>query len=227
MKSPPDPASVVADGKPRFRGRLHEVAFFLAVPAGVILIALANSFTARVAAAVYAGSLVGLYGASAAYHCHGWTPGARRRMKRLDHSMIFVLIAGTYTPLALLVLHPPWSTVLLIVVWGGAAAGIALKMVNIDGFRALSGTLYIALGWIVILQVPQLVHGLSNVALPLIMLGGLMYTLGAIVLHGHKPDPAPATFGYQEVWHAMVIAGSVCHYSAIMLVLLSVRGTIA
>ena len=223
MKTPPDPASLVADGKPRFRGRLHEVAFFLAIPAGIALIAVADSFIARVAAAVYASSLVGLYGASAAYHCHGWTPGARRRMKRLDHSMIFVLIAGTYTPLALLVLHRPWSIVLLVVVWGGAAAGIGLKMVNIDGFCALSGTLYIALGWVVVLQAPQLVHGLSNVALPLIMIGGLLYTAGAIVLARHKPDPAPATFGYQEVWHAMVIGGSACHYSAILLVLLSVH----
>jgi hemolysin III len=223
MKTPPDPASVVADGKPRFRGRLHEVAFFLAIPAGIALIALANSLTERVAAAIYASSLVGLYGASAAYHCHSWAPGARRRMKRLDHSMIFVLIAGTYTPLALLVLKPPWSVVLLVLVWGGAAVGIGLKIMNIDGFRALSGTLYIALGWVVVLQAPQLVHGLSNVALPLIMIGGFLYTVGAIVLASHRPNPAPATFGYQEIWHAMVIGGSVCHYSAILLVLLSLR----
>ena len=227
MKTPPDPASVVADGKPRFRGRLHEVAFFLAIPAGVALIAVAHSFTARMAAVVYASSLVGLYGASAAYHCRRWTPGARRRMKRLDHSMIFVLIAGTYTPLALLVLHRPWSIVLLILVWGGAATGIALKMVNIDGFRAISGTLYIVLGWVVVLQAPQLVHGLSNVTLPLIMIGGFLYTVGAIVLARHKPDPAPATFGYQEVWHAMVIGGSACHYSAILLVMLSLRPPIS
>jgi hemolysin III len=226
MKTPPDPASVVADGKPRFRGRLHKVAFFVAIPAGIALVAVADSITARVAAVVYAASLIGLYGASAAYHCHPWAPGARRWMKRLDHSMIFVLIAGTYTPLALLVLHRPWSIVLLVVVWGGAAVGISLKMMNIDGFHALSGTLYIALGWVVVLQAPQLVHGLSNVALPLIMIGGLLYTAGAIVLARHKPDPAPATFGYQEVWHAMVIGGSACHYSAILLVLLSVRPAI-
>jgi hemolysin III len=144
-------------------------------------------------------------------------------MKRLDHSMIFVLIAGTVTPVAVLVVGPPWSIVLLVVVWGGAALGIALKMFVIDGFRVLTGTLYIVLGWVAVLTLPQLVRNLSVASLVLVLAGGVLYTVGAVVLLRRRPDPAPATFGYHEVWHSMVVAGSACHYVAVLLIVLAFR----
>ncbi|HXY72744.1 MAG TPA: hemolysin III family protein [Actinomycetota bacterium] len=208
---------------PTWRGRLHQIAFFVAIPAGIALVAVARGTSARVAAAVYATSLVGLYGTSATYHRLARSPRARLWMKRLDHSMIFVLIAGTVTPVAVLVVGPPWSIVLLAVVWGGAALGIALKMFVIDGFRVLTGTLYIVLGWVAVLTLPQLVRGLSVASLVLVVAGGILYTVGAVVLLRRRPDPAPRTFGYHEVWHSMVVAGSACHYVAVLLIVLAFR----
>jgi hemolysin III len=216
-------SSIPPETVPSWRGRLHQIAFFVAIPAGIALIALARGTSAHVVASVYALSLVGLYGTSATYHRLVSSPGARRWMKRLDHSMIFVLIAGTVTPVAVLVLSPPWSVVLLVVVWGGAALGISLKMFAIDGFSVLTGTLYIALGWVVVLMLPQLVRGLSVASLVLVVAGGLLYTVGAIVLLRRRPDPSPATFGYHEVWHSMVVAGSACHYVAVLLIVLALR----
>jgi hemolysin III len=179
-----------------------------------------------VAAAIYACSLVGLFGASAAYHRLARSPRSRRWLKRLDHAMIFVLIAGTATPVALLALEVPWSTLLLAVVWGGAAVGIALKMFRVEGFRVLTGTLYILLGWAVVLVLPQLVRGLGTAALILVLMGGLLYTTGSIVLLRNKPNPAPATFGYHEIWHSMVVAASACHYAAVLLLLVAARSVI-
>jgi hemolysin III len=208
---------------PRFRGRLHQAAFFAAIPAGIVLVAVAHSTGIRVAAIVYAISLVGLYGVSAAYHRRPWSPRSLQWMKRADHSMIFVLIAGTTTPVALFALHKPWSWIVLAAVWLGAALGIALKIHNVEGSRGLTGTLYIALGWLVVIQAPQLVRDLGPAALFLVVAGGLIYMVGAIVLLRHKPDPSPAVFGYKEIWHAMVIGGSACHYAAILLIVLSAR----
>lgn len=192
----------------------------MSVPAGIVLVLVAKTTAARVAGIVFALSLAGLYGASAAYHRVRWSPTWLRRMKRLDHSLIFVLIAGSYTPFSLLVLPPPWSVVILSLVWGGALAGIVLKMVRVDGFHGLTGTLYIVLGWVVLVGLPQLVRGLSAPGLALVVTGGVLYTLGAIVLARKRPDPRPATFGYHEVWHSMVIGGSLCHYTAVFLVFL-------
>lgn len=206
---------------PRLRGRLHQVAFFVAVPAGVALVAAAPSALARLAAAIYAVSLAGLYGTSALYHRLPWSPRARRWMRRLDHSMIFVLIAGTYTPFSLLVLTGAWRVALLSVVWAGAAVGIALKMVRIDGLKAVTATLYIGLGWMVVVASPQILRGLSPVGTVLLVAGGLLYTLGAIVFASRRPDPSPAVFGYHEVWHSMVIGGSLCHFLAVLLVVLT------
>jgi hemolysin III len=205
---------------------LHQGAFFVAIPAGVALVALARGTSARVAAIIYAISLVGSYGTSAAYHRLARSERSRRWLKRLDHSMIFVLIAGTATPVGLLGLRAPWSLVLLVVVWGGAGAGIAMKMFRIDRFRVLTGVLYIAVGWAAALFAPQLIHRLSPGSLVLIAVGGALYTCGAVVFLRHRPDPAPATFGYHEIWHATVVAGSACHYVAVLLILLPARSAI-
>jgi hemolysin III len=205
------------------RGRLHEIAFFVSVPAGVALIALADTRRARVAAAVFAVGLAGVFGASAAYHRIEWSDSARRRMKRLDHSMIFILIAGTYTPLCLLALSGVWSVAMLATVWAGAIAGIVLKQVRIDGLKRLSGFLYIALGWVSIVALPQLFHTLSTPSFALVIIGGLLYTLGAIVFATKRPDPNPAVFGYHEIWHAFTTGAGLCHYLAVLLLILAVR----
>jgi len=212
--------------KPTWRGVLHQGAFFVAIPAGLALVVLAQGTSAHIAGVVYGLSLIGMYGTSATYHRLARSERSRRILKRLDHSMIFVLIAGTVTPVALLGLHAPWSTVLLILVWGGAAAGVALKMFRIDRSQVLSGALYIILGWAAILMGPQLIHGLNTASLTLVLVGGLLYTAGAIVLLRRRPDPAPARFGYHEVWHSLVVSASACHYVAVLLLVLLARPAI-
>jgi hemolysin III len=205
------------------RGTLHEIAFFVSVPAGIALIALANTGKARFAAVIFATGLVGVFGASAAYHRVAWSVPARKRMKRLDHSMIFVLIAGTYTPLCLLALSGAWSVVMLATVWAGAITGIVMKQFNIDGLRRVSGFLYITLGWISIVTLPQLFHSMSGLGFALVVAGGLLYTLGAIVFATKRPDPNPAVFGYHEIWHAFTAGAGLCHYSAILLLIIAVH----
>ncbi len=217
---------VGAPPKPRLRGWLHQAAFFAAVPAGVVLVALAPTAKARVAAAVFALSLASLYGASAAYHRGDWSPRSRPWMKRLDHSMIFVLIAGTYTPFCLLALRSPWSWIVLAVVWAGTVLGIGLKALKIDGFHRATGALYITLGWVAVLAAPAFVDRLSVAVLILLLVGGVLYTVGAVVLARKRPNPWPRWFGYHELWHAMTIAAGACHFVAVLLVLLVARSAV-
>ena len=202
------------------RGWFHAVAFFVSIPAGIVLVWSAGSTAARIAALVYSLSLAGLFGASAAYHTLPWSDLGRRRMKQLDHSMIYVLIAGTYTPFALLVLKGTWGVVLLAVIWIGAITGIIFKLISIDGFQVLAGTLYIVLGWLAILALPKLVQTLNLLELSLIIAGAVIYTLGAVGLLRRRPNPKPSVFGYHEVWHAAVIAACACFYVATLLVVL-------
>jgi hemolysin III len=201
------------------RGRIHQVAFFVSIPAGIVLIVLAKGAVGRTAAVIYAVSLSAVFGASASYHVGTWSPPALRRMKRLDHSMIFVLIAGSYTPVTLLVLHGAWSVVILSLIWSMAAIGIALKLARIDGLSKLAATLYMSMGWLVVIPFLQLYRGLSTAALTLLIAGGALYTLGAIVFAKRQPDPNPAVFGYHEVWHAFIVAAAACHWAMILLVL--------
>jgi hemolysin III len=215
---------VIADSalvKPRFRGRLHQIAFFFAIPQGIALVASAAGWVARVAAAVYALSLVGVYGVSALYHRLSWTPRALARMRRLDHSMIFLLIAGTYTPVSVLVLHRPWAIALLAVVWAGVITGVLLKVIGMERTRKITGTMYIVLGWVAVLMAPQFVTRVSWPIVALIVAGGVLYTLGAIVFLRKRPDPSPAVFGYHEIWHVAVVSAACCHYAAILLLVLS------
>ncbi len=206
---------------PRYRGRIHQVAYFCSIPMGVVLVILARGAVATTVAAVYAVSLSLVFGASAAYHRGSWSPSARRWMKRLDHSLIYVLIAGSYTPLTVLALHGPWEVVLLSLAWTGAAIGIAMKMARPDGLQVVSASLYMALGWLIVIAAPQLIRGLSPTALALMMAGGLLYTAGAIVFAIRRPDPRPATFGYHEVWHVFQVAAAGCHFVMIMLIVLA------
>jgi hemolysin III len=208
--------------RPLLRGWIHLVAFFVSIPAGVVLVLLAQSAAARVAAAIYALSLTALFGASAAYHRVRWSPRASRRMKRLDHSMIFVLIAGSYTPISILVLHGAWSVVILSIAWAGAVLGITLKLARVDGLHGVTGFLYIGLGWLATIALPQLVRGMTVPQLTLLVTGGLLYTAGAIVFASKRPDPRPAIFGFHEVWHAFMVAAAACHFTMIALVLRTV-----
>jgi len=205
--------------KPRFRGRLHQFAFYIAVPQGVALVIAAAGAVERVGGVIYAVTLAGLYGVSAAYHSLRWSPRALVRMKRLDHSMIFALIAGTYTPIALVAMHGVWRVVLLAGVWLGATSGIVLKLVGIERTRKITAAMYIVLGWLALLAAPAIVPQLNVAEMVLIAAGGVLYTLGAIVLLVHRPDPNPLVFGYHEVWHTMVVSASLCHYAAIMYLL--------
>jgi hemolysin III len=203
--------------KPRLRGVLHQYAFFASLASGTLLVLLATTTKASVAAAIYAASVSALFGVSALYHRITWTTPARRRMRRLDHAMIFLLIAGTYTPVGLLVLQGRLATVVLAVVWGGAAAGIALELAWTTAPRWLGGTVYLALGWVAVVAMPQLFARLGVAGGLLIVAGGLVYSAGAAVYALRRPDPAPAVFGYHEVFHLLVIAGVAAHFLAISL----------
>lgn len=207
--------------KPRFRGRLHQIAFFVSIPQGLALVGVAAGAVGRIAVGTYAVSLSGVYGVSALYHRLKWSPAALGRMRRLDHSMIYLLIAGTYTAVSLLVLDGPIALGLLGLVWTGTVLGITLKLVGFERTRRLGGALYIVLGWTAVLAMPWIVANIAIVPLVLIIAGGLLYTVGSIVLLRKRPDPSPYVFGYHEVWHAMVVAAGLCHYTAILLILLS------
>jgi hemolysin III len=210
---------IAIEDRPRLRGWLHMVCFFLALPAGVWVIAEAGSTRARIGAVIYAIGLVALFGVSGLYHRLHWCPTWRRRMQSLDHSTIFVMIAGSYTPLCLVALRGWTAVVLLTAVWGGAAAGAVLSWQRGRRSSVARSTLYIALGWVVLLASPQLLTRIEPTALVLIAIGGVLFTVGAITLATRWPDPFPRVFGYHEVWHVLVVAAVVCHLIAISAVL--------
>ena len=206
--------------KPRLRGRLHEVAFFVSIPAGFVLVLSAPGPKAVVGAVIYWLALSSQFGVSAAYHLGMWSEVGRARMRTLDHATIFVLIAGTYTPLCLLVLHGAAAIVVLAIAWAGAAIGIATKLYRVD-LHVLSGFLYLGLGWVAVIVFPALVRDLSTTELLLMVAGGLLYSGGALVLAIHRPNPWPRTFGYHEIWHAATIGAALCLYAAILSIFLS------
>jgi hemolysin III len=203
--------------KPTLRGRLHQISFFLSIPAGIALVATARVATARIAAMVFAVTLSGLYGVSALYHRGRWSTRALRVMRRLDHSMIFVFIAGTYTPVTLLALRPAWAITLLVLAWSGAAFGVLITVLRLERWHGVGFVLYLVLGWLAVVAVPQLVHALSAVELSLLVVGGLLYTVGAVVLARKRPDPRPLVFGYHEVWHSFVVGANACHFVLVAL----------
>ncbi len=206
--------------QPRLRGRLHEVAFFVSIPAGLVVVLSATGTKAVVAAAIYWLALSSQFGVSAAYHLGMWSEVGRERMRTLDHATIFVLIAGTYTPFCLLVLHGAATIVVLAIVWTGAAIGIATKLYRVD-LHVLSGFLYLGLGWVAVIVFPALVRDLTTAELTLMVAGGLLYSGGALVLALHRPNPWPRTFGYHEIWHAATIGAAACLYAAILSIFLS------
>src|SRR5215213_2772864 len=209
-------AEAMAKVKPRLRGVSHEWAFFVSLVAGSILVIAAPSARATAAVAIYAFSLSALLGTSALYHRVNWRrPEIRRWMRRLDHSMIFLLIAGTVTPFALLVMDGPLANALLIAVWAGALAGIIVEVIWVDAPKWASTMVYLAVGWIGLLGFPAIVVAAGVGAGALIATGGVLYTAGALVYARQRPDPNPAVFGYHEIFHVLVLAAAAAHFAAI------------
>jgi hemolysin III len=202
--------------RPRLRGVLHQWACVVSVVLGVVLVIVAPGGTATFAAAAYALSVTGLFATSAVYHRITWrSPVTRRWVRRLDHSMIFVLIAGTYTPFALLALEGPLATWILVIVWAGAAGGIALQFPMVEVSPAVGAIPYVMLGWVAVAATPQLLDHVGLVPTLIVALGGVLYTVGAVVYARKRPDPAPGVFGYHEVFHALVIAAAALHYAVV------------
>jgi hemolysin III len=200
---------------------LHEFAFFAALAAGIVLVVFANDGRAQLASWLYAGTLAAMFGASALYHRIRWrSASARAWIRRLDHSAIFLFIAGTYTPFALLAFHGALATTLLAVVWAGAAAGLLLKLVWVDAPAWLAALAYAALGWVGVVALPELFSSVGVAVSVLVLVGGGLYTLGALAYVLRRPDPAPAVFGYHEVFHLLVTAAAVVQYIAVSFVVL-------
>jgi hemolysin III len=201
--------------KPRLRGVFHEYAFFVSLGCGVALILAASDGRARTAAIIYAFAVSALFGTSALYHRVTWRPRARRWMRRLDHSMIFVMIAGTYTPVALLALKGSLATTILIVMWAGALGGIVFKLVWIDAPKWLFATVYALLGLVTAAVFGELPAAIGWLGVSGLALGGLLYLIGAVVYASGRPNPWPRSFGYHEVFHALVIVAAGLQYAVI------------
>ncbi|HEV8636035.1 MAG TPA: hemolysin III family protein [Chloroflexota bacterium] len=201
--------------RPRWRGLLHQYAFLVSVLAGAGLVLAAPTPRATLAAAVYALTLAGLFGASALYHRVTWAPGVRRWLRRVDHAMIFLLIAGTYTPFALLVLTGQLAAAVLAAVWAGAVLGVLLNVAWIDAPKWATAAACAALGWASTAVVPEVVGAAGLGPLALLVAGGVLYTTGALVYLRRWPNPAPAVFGYHELFHALVVAAAAAHFAAV------------
>jgi hemolysin III len=199
---------------PRLRGVLHLWAFWVALVAACVLVLLASGATARGAAAVYGAGLCVLFGGSALYHRWRWSPRWRPLLRRVDHSAIFVFIAASYTPPALLVLSDPLRWIVLATVWAGALAGVGFSVAWIGAPRALVAGCYLALGWVAVVAAPQLIARLSPAPLTLLAAGGILYTVGALVYAARRPDPWPSVFGFHELFHAFVVAAAAAHFAA-------------
>ena len=201
--------------RPLLRGVSHAYAFWAALAAAVALVVLAPGATARVAGAVYGVGLCALFLASSTYHRWRWNPRWKPVLRRIDHSTIFVFIAASYTPVALLVLHGALRWVVLGGVWAGAIGGVALSVAWITAPRALAAACYVGLGWFAVIAVPQLVSALPVTPLVLFAAGGILYSIGALVYATRRPNPWPRTFGFHEVFHALVIAAAAAHFVAL------------
>jgi hemolysin III len=202
-------------GRPRLRGVLHQAAFSASLVVGTLLIVYAEGARERTAAAVFAGSVSAMLGASALYHRVTWSPSLRLWMRRIDHAGIYLLIAGTYTPVGLLILRGAWQTVILAIVWSGAGAAAILKFAWVEAPKWLAAAIGIALGWVGVIVMPQLATRAGIAAVVLLAAGGVAYTLGAIVYARRRPDPAPHVFGYHELFHALTLVAVACQYVAV------------
>jgi hemolysin III len=205
--------------RPRLRGVFHLWAFFGAIVAGVVLVSIASGTRARLAALVYVLALAAMFGASALYHRFPWRSDIRRAWaRRLDHSTIFIFIAGTTTPFALLRLTGATPTILLAAVWGGTALGLVLNLVWIDAPKWLTAFAYLSVGWVGVIAAPQLFGKVGVAGSVLLLVGGGLYTIGALIYAFHWPNPFPATFGFHEIFHALVVAAAAAQFVSVSLV---------
>jgi len=209
------PSFTLPADRPTWRGWIHAVAFFAAIPGGVLLIVAAQSAAAVVGASVYTAGLLLGFGTSAAYHRLAHTPRALTIMQRLDHSMIFVLIAATYTPVCLLAMPSAWGIPILCVAWTGALLGVVMKQFAFQRLAFLEYALYPLLGWIIVIAAPVLIDRLTTAELVLLCAGGLLYTAGIPVLVRERPNPWPRTFGYHEIWHSFTVCAGACHFATV------------
>lgn len=211
------PVVSVASGlvRPRWRGVLHTWAFVASIPAAIVLLVLADDTRARVGVAVYGVCLIAVFGVSAGYHRLARTVRAQELMQRLDHATIFLMIAGTYTPVCLVVLPMTWWIPLLAVVWTGAVIGVGMKLIGTPRLSRWGTALYLVLGWSALVAIPRFVVSLTPAALGLMVLGGVLYTIGAVCFLLKRPDPLPRVFGYHEVWHAFTVLAGVAHFSMV------------
>jgi hemolysin III len=205
-------------GKPRMRGMLHLYGFFVAVVSGIVLCALALArpgVAPIISCGIYSLTVCAMFGVSAAYHRRVWTERGYLVMKRLDHTMIFIFIAGTYTPLSVLLLPSGTATVILAIVWGGGILGAVMKVIWPTAPRWLGAPIYIALGWVAVAVVPGLLDHGGAVVVVLLFVGGAFYSAGAIIYALRKPNPWPAHFGHHEIFHAFTLIAALCHHVAI------------
>ena len=209
------PTPYLALPRPLWRGRMHSWAFFASIPAGIGLIVVASGAAAIVGAVIYSATLLLLFGTSAAYHRLAQSERARAIMQRLDHSMIYLLIAGTYVPLCLVALPPSWGIPMLVIVGSLAAVGMVLKLAFFHGARHVSSGLYIVMGWVAIVATPALIDSLTALQFGLIVAGGVAYTIGFPVLMTRRPNPWPTTFGYHEIWHLLTVVAASLHFAAV------------
>ncbi len=215
------PAAPVAPRpRPLLRGWLHLGALVVTLVVGPLLVLAGQGAAQRLALSVYVASLVALFGVSAAFHRVRWGPVGRRRMRRLDHSTIFVAIAGTYTAVAALALTGWAQVVILALVWGGALSGILLRQLWLDAPKWAVALPYVVVGWCAVSVLPQLVHGLGWGGFALLLAGGLAYTVGAVVYARKRPDPWPATFGYHEIFHLCTVVGAALHFVTVAFIAL-------
>ncbi len=209
---------------PRLRGVSHALAFVLAAGAAALAVALAPNGRATVAVAIYGGGLVALFGGSALYHRWPGPAQFKAVLQRIDHSTIYVFIAASYTPIALIVLHGPLATIILIMAWTGAAAGIVLSLGWIEAPRPIKAGSYLVLGWLALLALPELVTRLAPLPLALLALGGVLYTIGAVIHTRQAPNPWPRWFGFHEIFHVFVIVAASAQYVAIVAWILPAAG---
>ncbi|MFC3494054.1 PAQR family membrane homeostasis protein TrhA [Glycomyces rhizosphaerae] len=211
-------ALALHDPKPRLRGWLHLGAFPTAIIAGLILISTAPTLTGRLATAVYIATSAALFGISALYHRTNLNERATKWLKRLDHANIYLIIAGTYTPIAVLALDGTARTALLTAIWAGALAGVAFRTLWVGAPRWLYTPLYIGLGWAAVFVMPQLIDGAGTTATVLIFTGGVLYTIGGVIYALKRPNPSVQWFGFHEVFHAFTLAAYAAQFAAVALV---------
>ncbi len=205
-------------GKPRMRGWLHAYAFFVALVCGVVLCSIAATrpgWAPLVSCAIYSLTVCGLFGISALYHRRVWSERGYQIMRRLDHSMIFIFIAGTYTPFCVELLPPGKATLMLSLIWAGALGGVALKVIWPNLPRWVGAPLYLALGWVAVAVLPDILHRGGVASLVLLVVGGAAYSVGAVFYALRRPNPWPTVFGHHEFFHACTLVAAICHHIAI------------